>query len=212
MEGVNPQDVTLFGFLTVRDTVASTWVMMVIVLVGVYLLRKYLPEALEMVIEFVSDATSDILGRPVGPFLPFLGAMVIFLAVANNLALFPVLVTPTKDINTTLAMALVVVIAVHIFGIREKGVLGYIKSLSSPIFMLPLEAIGQLSRTMSLTLRLFGNVISSECVVAVIFSLIPPVAPLIMMAFGALTGVLQAYIFIILASSYIGSAVGTEEA
>ena len=157
-------------------------------------------------------STSDVLGRPAAPFLPFLGAVVIFLAVANNLALFPVLVTPTKDINSTLAMALVVFFAVHYFGIRAKGVWGYIKSMASPIFMLPLEAIGQLSRTMSLTLRLFGNVISSEFVVAVIFSLVPPVAPLIMMALGAFSGILQAYIFIILASSYIASAVGTEEA
>ena len=198
MDSVFPQVVfNLFGVIPVRDTVISTWVMMAIVLVGVYLLRRSLPEALEMLIEFVSDATADILGRSPEPFLPFLGAIVIFLAVANNLALLPVLVTPTKDINTTLAMALVVVIAVHVFGIREKGVFGYIKSLSSPIFMLALEAIGQVSRTMSLALRLFGNVISSEFVVAVLFSLVPLGVPLIMMALGAFTGILQAYIFII---------------
>lgn len=212
MEHVFPQEFLLFGLIPMRDTVVSTWVMMAIVLGAVLVLRKVLPESLEMVINFVSDTVSDVIGRSAEPFLPFLGAIAIFIAVANNLGLFPMLATPTKDINTTLALALLVFFAVHFFGIREKGVWGYVKSLSSPIFMLPLEFIGQLSRTMSLTLRLFGNVLSSEFVVAVIFSLVKPVAPLPMMALGAVSGVLQAYIFTVLASSYIASAVKSGEA
>lgn len=211
MQDVFPKVIfTLFGVIPVRDTVISTWVMMVLVFGSIIALRAFLPEALEMAIEFISDATSSILGRPAEPFLPFLGAVVIFIAVANNLGLLPVLSTPTKDINTPLAMALLVFFSVHYFGIREKGLWGYIKSLSSPIFMLPLEIIGQLSRTMSLTLRLFGNVLSGEFIVTVIFSLIPPGAPLIMMALGAFTGVLQAYIFVVLASSYISSAIRSD--
>ena len=164
-----------------------------------------------MFIDFVSDTISDVLGRPAELFLPFLGALILFLLVANNLALLPFLSTPTKDINTPLAMALTVFFAVHYFGIREKGLLGYFKGLATPIFMLPLELIGQLSRTMSLTLRLFGNVLSGEFIVAVIFSLVKPIAPLPMMALGTVSGVLQAYIFTILASSYIASALGSGE-
>lgn len=212
MEEVFPQVVfRLFGVIPVRDTVISTWIMMALVLAGVVLLRKFLPEAMEALIGFISDMTSGVLGRPAEPFLPVLGALVVFLAVANNLALLPVLVTPTKDINTTLAMAVVVFFAVHFFGIREKGVWGYLKSMASPIFMLPLEAIGQLSRTMSLALRLFGNVISGEFIVAVIFSLVPVGAPLVMMALGTFTGLLQAYVFVTLASSYTASALGPAE-
>ena len=212
MDGVFPKDVfTLFDVIPVRDTVISTWVLMVLVLGLIYILRRSMPEALEMFIDFVSDTVSDVLGRPAEPFLPFLGAIILFLLIANNLGLLPLLSTPTKDINTTLAMALVVFFAVHYFGIRDKGLLGYLKSLATPIFMLPLELIGQLSRTMSLTLRLFGNVISSEFIVAVIFSLVQPIAPLPMMALGAVSGVLQAYIFTILASSYISSALGSGE-
>lgn len=202
---------TLFGLVPVRDTVISTWVMMALVLGVIYILRRSMPEALEMFIDFVSDTISDVLGRPAEPFLPFLGAIILFLLIANNLGLLPLLATPTKDINTPLAMALVVFFAVHYFGVRDKGVLGYLKSLATPIFMLPLELIGQLSRTMSLTLRLFGNVISSEFIVAVIFSLVQPIAPLPMMALGAVSGVLQAYIFTILASSYISSALGNSK-
>ena len=212
MDGVFPKDVfTLFDVIPVRDTVISTWVLMVLVLGLIYILRRSMPKALEMFIDFVSDTVSDVLGRPAEPFLPFLGAIILFLLIANNLGLLPLLSTPTKDINTTLAMALVVFFAVHYFGIRDKGLLGYLKSLATPIFMLPLELIGQLSRTMSLTLRLFGNVISSEFIVAVIFSLVQPIAPLPMMALGAVSGVLQAYIFTILASSYISSALGSGE-
>lgn len=212
MDEVFPKVVfTLFDVIPVRDTVVSTWVMMALILTVVYIIRRSMPEALVMFIDFVSDTISDVLGRPAESFLPFLGAIILFLLVANNLALLPLLTTPTKDINTPLAMALTVFFAVHYFAIREKGLWGYLKGLASPIFMLPLELIGQLSRTMSLTLRLFGNVLSGEFIVAVIFSLVKPIAPLPMMALGAVSGVLQAYIFTILASSYIASALGSGE-
>jgi F-type H+-transporting ATPase subunit a len=136
-----------------------------------------------------------------------LGTLMIFIAVANNFSVLPVVTSPTGDINTPLALALVVFFSVHYYGMREKGGWGYIKSLASPIFMLPLEFIGQFSRTLSLTLRLFGNIVSSEIVVAVIFSLVPLIAPLPLVGLGLITGVLQAYIFTVLASLYIGSAV-----
>ncbi len=208
MDDVFYRNIELFGVITVRDTVISTWVLMALVLGVVLVLRRFMPDTLEMFIDFVSDMISDLLGRPAEPFLPFLGAIMLFLVVANNLRLIPFLATPTKDINTTLAIALVVFFAVHCFGIQERGVWGYIKSLSAPIFMLPLEVIGQLSRTMALALRLFGNVLSSEFIVAVIFSLVQPIVPLVMMGLGMVTGVLQAYIFMALASSFIASALG----
>ena len=103
-------------------------------------------------------------------------------------------------------MALVVLVAVNYFGIRAKGGLGYLKHLTSPIFMLPLELIGQLSRTLSLTLRLFGNIVSGELIVAVIYALVPLVAPLPLIGLGIFTGLLQSYVFISLTTSYIASA------
>ena len=209
MDDVFPKVVfRLFDVIPVRDTVISTWIMMALVLGVILILRRSMPDALEMFIDFVSDTITDLLGRPAEPFLPFLGALILFLVVGNNLGLLPFLATPSKDINTPLAMALIVFFAVHYYGIREKGLWAYFKSLSTPIFMLPLEVIGQLSRTMSLTLRLFGNVLSSEFIVAVIFSLVQPIAPLPMMVLGTVSGVLQAYIFMVLASSYIASALG----
>jgi F-type H+-transporting ATPase subunit a len=136
--------------------------------------------------------------------MSILGSLAIFIAIANSFGALPVFVTPTKDINTPVALAIVVFFAVHYFGVRERG-LGYFKSLANP-----LEIISQLSRTLSLTLRLFGNVISTELITAVVFSLVPLLIPLIFIGFSMFTGLLQAYIFTVLAAIYIGAAVGSD--
>jgi F-type H+-transporting ATPase subunit a len=229
MENVFPQVVFAPFGIPIRDSVISTWVMIALVVGAVILARERWPTILEMLVGFLNDIISDVMGQSAEPFLPFLGALIIFIAGANVLGVLPAIpvpdelqgilpwlpletdkmlpiVTPTRDINTPLALAIAVFFAVHYFGVRGKGALGYLKSLSSPIFMLPLEIIGQLSRTLSLTLRLFGNVISTELIVAVIFMLIPLFVPLILMGFSMFTGVLQAYIFTSLAAAYIGAA------
>lgn len=207
MEDIFPRVLfTVFG-IPVRDTVVATWVMMVTVIAGVLLLRRHLPKTLEMVIAFLDGLVSDVIGggRNASHFIPFLGALVLFIAASNIIGFVPVLKTPTTDINTPLALALIVFFAVHYFGIRLRGPWPYLKAQLSP--MIVLDIIGQLSRTMSLTLRLFGNIIAGEIVIAVIFSLVKPIAPLPMMGLGMFTGILQAYIFVILATSYIGAAV-----
>ena len=201
---------TVFG-IPVRDTIISTWVMMALIVALIVIARRRWPAALEMLVGFLSDTVSDIMGRPALPFLPFLGALAIFIAVANVIGVVPILVTPTSDINTPLAMALVVFFSVHYFGMRAKGVIGYLKDLASPIFMLPLEVVGQLSRTLSLTLRLFGNIISTDLIVAVIFSLVPLLVPLPMVGLSMFTGILQAYIFTALAAVFIGAGLEASE-
>ncbi len=207
MEAVFPKVIfTIFG-IPIRDTVISTWIMMAIIVVLARFVAQERPALLEMLIDFVSDTAASVMNVSVKPYIPMLGTLVIFIAVANNFSILPAVTSPTRDINTPLALALVVFFSVHYYGAREKGIGGYIKDLASPIFMLPLELIGQFSRTLSLTLRLFGNIVSGEIVVAVIFSLVPPVAPLPLIGLSLITGVLQAYIFTVLASLYIGSAV-----
>jgi F-type H+-transporting ATPase subunit a len=200
----------IFG-VWVRDTVISTWFMIALIASAILVARWRFPALLEMLIEFLDDMLSEVLGRPAEPFLPLLGALAVFIAVANVIGVIPVVTTPTSDINTPLALSLVVFFSVHYFGIAQKGPLGYLKGLASPIFMLPLEIIGQLSRTLSLTLRLFGNIISTELVVAVIFSLVPLFVPLPVIGFSMFTGLLQAYIFTVLAAVYIGSALESDE-
>jgi F-type H+-transporting ATPase subunit a len=210
MEGVFPQDLDLFGF-QISDTVVSTWAMIVLVTGAAFLIRRRWPAAVEMLLDFLVSTISQVMGHPAEPYLPFLGSLAIFIGLANVIGAIPVLMTPTGDINTPLALSIVVLFAVHYFGIREKGGLDYLKSLASPIFMLPLEIIGQLSRTLSLTLRLFGNTISTNIIVAVVFTLLPAVVPLPAIAYNILTGAIQAYIFIILTAVFIDQAVQINE-
>jgi F-type H+-transporting ATPase subunit a len=207
MTGVFPEVVfTLFG-IPIRDTVVSTWIMMAIILMIAVIINKKQPVLLEMLVDFLTDTFTNVMGISSTPFLPLLGSLAIFIAFANIIGIVPGITSPTKDINTPLALAVVVFFSVHYFGIRQKGVWLYVKDMASPIFLFPLEIIGQISRTLSLTLRLFGNVISGEMIVAILFALIPLFVPLPMAGLGIFTGLLQAYIFTVLASTYIGGAV-----
>jgi F-type H+-transporting ATPase subunit a len=209
MEEVFPRVVfTVFG-LPIRDTVISTWVTMIIILAAAWAIRRSMPIAVELLIEFLRGQLAGIMGgMNVDPYIPFLGALVIFLLIANNIGVVPLVQTPTKDINTTAAMGITVLLAVHIFAIRAKGPIGYLKGMATPLTIL--DIISDLSRTLSLSLRLFGNIIAGEIIVAVIYRLVPPVAPLSMVVLGMVTGVLQAYIFAILSTSAIASAVRTD--
>jgi F-type H+-transporting ATPase subunit a len=207
MVDVSPQHLfSIFG-IPITNTVVSTWIMMVVVVGAIVLIRRRRPIALELLVAFLDETVSGTLGGSAQPYLPFLGALAVFIAMANIFGVLPWVTTPTSDISTPAAMAITVFFAVHYFGIRAQGGLGYLKHLSSPIFMLPLEIIGQLSRTLSLTLRLFGNMVSTELVVAVFYALLPYIAPLPVIGLGLLTGVLQSYVFTSLAASYIAGAV-----
>lgn len=211
MEGFFPQVVfSIFG-VPVRDTVVSTWIMMTMVVGLAVVIGRRRPTALEMLVDFLNDTISDILRRPAEPYLPLLGALAIFVAVANIISVVPFLVSPTRDINTPAALALVVFFSVHYFGIRSQGVVGYFKDLATPVYVLPLEIVGQLSRTLSLAVRLFGNIVSTDLIVAVIFALVPLFVPLPLVGFSMFTGLLQAYIFTALATVYIGAGLEASE-
>jgi F-type H+-transporting ATPase subunit a len=178
---------------------------MVITLVGIMLIRKRVPVVLEMLISFTEDLARQFIPGSVDPYVPFLGSLFLFLAVANLSGILPLIFTPTRDINTPIALAVVVLGAVFAFTIRAVGLVGFLKTFLTPL--LPLDLIGYVSRTTSLAVRLFGNMIGAELVVIVLFSLVPLGVPLIMVALGSITGLLQAYVFTVLASSYIGSSV-----
>ena len=205
MEDVFPQVVFTVLGVPVRNTVITTWVMMAMLVVAVLYLRKRAPVVLEMLIDFTDGLAGSFISAPTEPFLPFLGTLLVFIAVANLIGIVPLMVTPTRDINTPLALALVVLVVVFVFGIKVKGVGGFAKGFLSPT--LPLDLIGFVSRTMSLTLRLFGNVIGGEIVVAVLASLVPVGVPLVMVLLSSITGILQAYVFTVLTASYISSMV-----
>jgi len=208
MESIIPQVLfTIFG-LPITSTVVATWIAMALITLTIVLVGKLKPSALEMLVDFLHGLVSGIMeGEHVEQYLPLLGSLAIFIAVANSLGLFPLLTAPTSDINTTIALSLAVFFGVHIYGVREKGGKGYLKSLASPGIMFPFEVIGQISRTFSLALRLFGNVISGELITAIVFGILPLVAPLPFAALGLFFGILQSYIFTALSALYVDTAI-----
>lgn len=213
MEAIAPQVVFYLFGLPITDTVISTWVMMVIIITAAYLIRKFQPTAGEMIVEMINNIVKSVMPEDtnVSKYLTILGTLAIFLVLANIFSIFPLMVSPTANLNTTIALAVVVFFAVHFYGIREKGLWQYLKDFANPVFILPLEIVSQFSRTLSLAIRLFGNILSTDLIVAIVFSLIPFLVPLPLAALSMLTGVLQAYIFLVLASLYIASAIEVEE-
>jgi F-type H+-transporting ATPase subunit a len=203
MEAVFPKVVFTIAGIPVRNTVIATWVMIVIIFAAVLYFRRRAPALLEMVIDFTDSLAGDFIKGPVDRYIPFLGSLLLFIAVANLIGIVPLMVTPTRDINTPLALALVVLVAVFAFTIQVKGIGGFAKGFLT--VTVPLDLIGYVSRTMSLTLRLFGNIIGGEIIVFVLASLIPIGVPLIMVLLSSITGILQAYVFTVLTASYIST-------
>ncbi len=200
----------VFTFLgiNVRDTVVYTWILMALMIAFVFLLRKRLPSMMEMIFDLVNGVVGGVLsGDDLIEYRPLLGSIFLFILSANLISLIPRMKSPTADVNTTFAIAFIVFCAVHYYGVKRKGLWRYLKEFSSPPWLFPLEIISQFSRTLSLTLRLFGNVLSGDMIVAITFSLIPLIVPIPMIAISAMSGVIQAFILTTLASLYISSAV-----
>ncbi len=198
--------------IPVRDTVVYTWITMGVIVGIVLILKVFKPNLLEMILEAVISVVDDAMDvDELHPYIPLLGSLLIFVMTANLISILPGMKSPTSDLNTTVALALVVVFSVHIYGMMKKGVWKYLKEFASPIFMLPIELIGQLSRTLSLSLRLFGNVLSGDLIVAIVFSIIPMVVPIAMTVLSMVTSILQAYVLTTLAALFISSAVEINE-
>jgi len=166
----------------------------------------------------LSGMLSDIVG-PKGPqYISLVGTIGAFILVANLIGLVPGFMAPTSNINVTLGCALTVWVYYHFHGIKEQGVFAYIKHFAAPpgapLFiapiMFPIEIISHLSRVLSLSLRLFGNIFGEELVILILFSIVPFVVPLPMMFLGIITSTLQAFIFVMLTMIYLGGAVAAE--
>jgi F-type H+-transporting ATPase subunit a len=180
------------------------------------------PGRLQIVLEDFINLFHSLLDDFVGPkgrrYLPLIGTMFLLIWLSNLAGLVPGLMAPTSNLNVTLGCALTVWVFYHVQGIREQGIVAYLKHFAvppgSPVAMAPLmliiEIISHLARVMSLTLRLFGNIFGEELVIIILAGLVPFVVPLPMMFLGLLTGTLQALIFVILTMVYLGAAVAVE--
>ena len=214
-EELIPVVVFRLGPLQVTSTVVNTWIIMAIVSAVFIILGKRLQvrptrwqNALEWIVEAIDGLIRDMIPHNSRLFLPLVGTLAVFIAAANLGGLIPVIRSPTTDINTPLALAIVVFFSVHYYGIRQKGLVGHLRHYVEPIFiLLPIELASELARTMSLTFRLFGNILGEEIVIAVLFLILPVLIPVPMMLFSIFTSVIQAYVFTLLAVVYISGAV-----
>jgi len=211
MDAVTPNVIFQIFGLQITDTVTSTWMIMVIMILLAWWISRKAPVALELIVDFLNDSLSDVMGMNAMPYVPFIGSFFLFIAAANVFSLIPGITNPARDINTPAALAVTVFFSVYYFGIQSRGFWGYLKKLATPIFVLPFELIGHFTRALSLTLRLFGNVVSIELIVAIVFSLLPYFLPSVMALYGAATGLIQAYIFSVLTASYIAAGVLANE-
>ena len=205
-----------WGVVKLNATIVFTWVIMLIMAGGAWLITRKVTDAptigrgqnlLEAIVVLVRDQIREVSKQAPDRFLPFVGTLFLFIAMSNLLNIVPGFQAPTGSLSTTTALALCVFVAVPIYGISQQGWRAYLRQYLQPsIFMLPFNIIGELSRTLALAVRLFGNVMSGTMIVGVLISIAPLFFPVIMTAFGLLTGMIQAYIFAILAMVYIASA------
>lgn len=213
MEVIEHQIVfTLFGIMPIRDTVVYTWLIMAGIILLVLILKLIKPNFLEYILESIISILDDAMDvDDLHPYIPLLGTLMIFSFMANMASIIPGMKSPTADLNTTVALSLIIVFSVHVYGMKKKGFWKYWKEFSSPIFLLPIELIGQVSRTLSLAMRLFGNILSGDLIVAIVFSIIPMIIPIALTAISMVSGILQAYVLTTLAALFISSAVEINE-
>jgi F-type H+-transporting ATPase subunit a len=204
------------GFLKLNGTIVTTWAMMIVMAAGAKLItRRLVTEGaisrwqglLEIVVTAIQTQIREVgLDRP-ETYLAFLGTLFLFVAIASLGTVIPGFKPPTGSLSTTVALALCVFIAVPLFGIRDQGLGGYLKTYAQPTpIMLPFNIISELSRTLALAVRLFGNMMSGVMIIGILLTITPYFFPIVMTALGLLTGMVQAYIFSILAAVYIAAA------
>ena len=209
------------GFIKLNATIVFTWAIMLLMVVGSKLITSRLSSGLErsrwqsmleiIVISILKQIEDVGLSKP-RKYLGFLGTLFLFIAVAALCTILPGYEPPTGSLSTTAALALSVFLAVPLFGIEEQGFRGYLKSYAEPtIIMLPFNFISEISRTLALALRLFGNMMSGTMILGILLTISPLIFPLLLTALGLLTGMVQAYIFSVLATVYIAAATQTHE-
>lgn len=213
-------DQTIFwswGFITINLTIVTTWGVILFMAIGARLITRKLKTThkisrwqciLEMIVTGINEQIKEVgLDEP-KQYIGFIGTLFLFIAMCNFWIVLPWYEPPTSSLSTTTALAIAVFVAVPFFGIQNSGFFAYLKTYIKPTFiMLPFNIISEISRTLALAIRLFGNIMSGGMIIAILLSISPFFIPIVMKALGLLTGMVQAYIFSILATVYIAAAV-----
>lgn len=205
-----------WGVVSLNATIVFTWLVMALLTLISWLVTRRLSighgisrwqNLLEVLVTGIRDQIRQVSHQEPGRYLPFVGTLFLFIAVANLLNIVPGYMAPTGSLSTTTALAICVFVAVPLYGIAAEGPLGYLRQYVKPTwFMLPFNVIGEISRTIALAVRLYGNIMSGTVIVAILLSLTPYFFPILIQLLGLLTGMIQAYIFAVLAMVYIASA------
>jgi F-type H+-transporting ATPase subunit a len=205
-----------YGFVTLNGTIVFTWGLMLVLTLGSWLVTRRLSTGLarsrwqnllEIVVTGIEQQIADVGIPHPRRYLGFLGTLFLFVAAASLATILPGYEPPTGSLSTTAALALSVFVAVPVFGIREQGIAAYLDSYLQPtVIMLPFNIISEVSRTLALAVRLFGNMMSGVMILGILLTITPFIFPIVMTALGLLTGMVQAYIFSILAAVYIAAA------
>ena len=204
------------GWVKLNATVAYTWVLMAVLAAGSKLVTRRLStdhqrsrwqNLLEIVVTEIEKQIEEVGLREPRKYLGFLGSLFLFVATASLFTVVPGFEPPTASLSTTVALALCVFVAVPLFGIADQGLIGYLKSYAEPTpIMLPFNVISEASRTLALAVRLFGNMMSGAMIIGILLTITPFIFPVVLTMLGLLTGMVQAYIFFILATVYIAAA------
>jgi len=220
---ISPDEIILlrFGAASLNGTILFTWVIMALLTVGSWLVTRRLStdvhpprwqNILEAIVSGIQKQLKEITRKEPERFLPFLGTIFLFIALSNLLSVVPGFLTPTGSLSTTAALSIMVFFAVPGYGISEVGVIPYFRNYLRPtFFMLPFNVMGELTRTLALAVRLFGNVMSGTMIGAILLSIAPLIFPVIMHLLGLLTGLVQAYIFAVLAAVYIAAGMEVQK-
>ncbi len=204
-------------WFVLNATIAFTWAVMAVLCLGSYSVTRNLSTGphishwqnlLEAIVEGIDDQIRSASRLEPEPYLPFIGTLFLFIASSNLLEVLPGFRSPVGSLSTTIALALCVFVAVPLFGIRKSGALNYLKTYVQPTpIVLPFQIISEISRTISLAIRLFGNVMSTGLLAAILLLIAPLFLPVAIQLFGLLIGIIQAYVFALLAMVYIASGI-----
>jgi F-type H+-transporting ATPase subunit a len=214
-EGIVPQVIVRLGPVEVTGTVIYTLIVSAVIIVTTLVVRLGLRRRLsawqiaaEFMIDHLEGVMHDMSGSNPRPYTPLVVTLALFIGVANLSGLVPGLHAPTADLSTTAALAVIVFLAVPIYGIRSRGLGGYLRHYLEPMpLLLPLEIFTELTRVLTLAVRLFGNVLSGELIIGVLVALVGLLVPIPVMLLEVLTGVIQAYIFAVLTIVYLSAAI-----
>ncbi len=215
---VFPETVLSIGPVHITNTVITTWFLMVVIIAICYFAKRYLSlrpsvfqEVLEAIFEAIEKTIKDVL--PIDPWLvvPVLGTLWILIGFSNLAGLIPGLTTPTADLNTTFAFAVISYSMTHVFGIATQGVKGYLSHYKEPTWiLLPFHLIAEATRTVALAVRLFGNMLSGEMIAVILLGIAGLLVPIPFSLLHIVIGLIQAYIFGVLTLVFIAGGIRTK--